>query len=86
MVLFSPFKLRQHHLCMQAATFADIDSDGMLEILVASANGAVYVLEGRTGRDSPNFPFYTQVDAQTSDPLLSQCPSKGQLGAVSPKY
>lgn len=47
---------------IQAATFADVNGDGHLEVLVASTSGAVYVLD-RNGRDVKNFPFYTQATA-----------------------
>ena len=45
---------------VQAPTFADVNGDGHLEILVGSLSGAIFVLD-RAGRDVENFPFYTQV-------------------------
>ncbi len=50
-------------LFLQAPTFADVNDDGHLEILISAISGAVYVMD-RNGRDVKNFPFYTQVPCQ----------------------
>ena len=46
---------------LQAPSFADVNEDGFLEVILGAADGGVYVLSGLTGLDMPGFPFYTQV-------------------------
>lgn len=46
---------------LQAPTFADVNDDGLLEVLMGGTNGAIYVLMGDSGQNAPNFPVYAQV-------------------------
>ena len=46
---------------LQAPTFADVNADGELEVLLGGTSGAIFALSGISGEDSRNFPFYTQV-------------------------
>jgi len=46
-------------LVSQAATCGDVDGDGNLEIVLGTASGYIYVLDGKTGVDKSPFPFRT---------------------------
>lgn len=46
-------------LVSQGATCGDVDGDGNLEIVVGTASGHLFVLDGRTGDDKSPFPFRT---------------------------
>lgn len=41
-------------------TFADVNGDGELEVVVGTYNGRVYVLHGATGTDVAPFPFQVE--------------------------
>lgn len=69
----------------QAATFADVNGDGLLEILIASTSGAIHVLEGISGRDTANFPFYTQGRVM-SKVLPTKLRDGSSLQLVVPSY
>ncbi len=45
---------------LQAPSLGDINGDGVLEVVFASASGAVYALSGISGRDVAPFPFRTR--------------------------
>ncbi|KAK9815165.1 hypothetical protein WJX73_009335 [Symbiochloris irregularis] len=44
----------------QAASFGDINADGALELVFATASGAVYAVSAATGKDIAGFPFRTR--------------------------
>lgn len=44
----------------QGAAAADLDGDGRLELVVATADGSVHALRGHDGTPIPNFPFRTR--------------------------
>ena len=43
----------------QAPTLADLDEDGVLEVICATATGDVIVVNGKTGKNFANFPVRT---------------------------
>lgn len=45
---------------MQAVSFGDINGDGVLEVVFATASGAVHALSGISGHDVAPFPFRTR--------------------------
>ncbi len=42
------------------AIAADINSDGVLEVIFGTLSGHVYAVRGSDGKDTANFPFRTQ--------------------------
>jgi hypothetical protein len=55
-------RLRLHRACLcgpraQAATAGDVNGDGNLEVVLGTANGFIFALDGSTGEDIANFPF-----------------------------
>lgn len=46
--------------CVQAPSLGDINGDGVLEVVIATASGAVHALSGISGRDVAPFPFRTR--------------------------
>ena len=43
----------------QAPTLADLDADGLLEVICATSAGDIIVLRGSSGKNFPNFPVRT---------------------------
>ena len=48
---------QQMPIHVQAATFADINSDGILEVLCGTSSGKIYALNGHTGEIITPYPF-----------------------------
>ena len=44
---------------MQGVTLGDVNGDGRLEVVFGTTSGQIFVLDGHTGRNIPNFPFQT---------------------------
>ena len=57
---------------MQAPTFADVDADGELEVLLGTTSGAIYVLRGNSGETAPNFPIYSQVTTVLASSVIKE--------------
>ncbi|GBF89817.1 hypothetical protein Rsub_02521 [Raphidocelis subcapitata] len=55
----------------QGAAAADLDGDGRLELVVATADGRVHALRGHDGTPIPNFPFRTGGRIQAPPVVLS---------------
>ncbi len=71
---------------MQAATLGDINGDGVLEVVFATASGAVHALSGISGRDVAPFPFRTRGRI-TAPVLLTRLRDAGRaLHAVVQSY
>ncbi len=43
----------------QAPVFGDVNGDGVLEVVLGSSSGVLFVLSGISGRDVAPFPFRT---------------------------
>ena len=67
---------------MKAPSFADVNEDGFLEVILGAADGGVYVLSGLTGLDMSGFPFYTQVPFPPCSPPMVY---KVYIGSGSPR-
>lgn len=52
----------------QAPVFGDVNGDGVLEVVLGTATGAIAVLSGISGRDVAPFPFMTHgsISSQVS--------------------
>ena len=44
---------------VQGVTLGDVNGDGRLEVVCGTTSGQIFVLDGHTGRNIPNFPFQT---------------------------
>lgn len=64
--------------------FGDIDADGMLEVVFATTSGAVYAVNGRSGRDIAKFPFRTRGRVLAPVLLTKAMPAMTALQAVVP--
>jgi hypothetical protein len=66
---------------------ADVNRDGVLDIVVAGGDGAVHVLDGATGADLPGFPVWTDpIAVHPSSAYTSGAvpvPHEGVIGAVA---
>eukprot|EP00891_Asterochloris_glomerata_P005963 jgi/Astpho2/5963/e_gw1.00080.8.1_t len=43
----------------QGVTLGDVNGDGRLEVVFGTTSGQIFVLDGHTGKNIPNFPFQT---------------------------
>jgi hypothetical protein len=57
-----------------APVAGDVDGDGMLEVAVASSDGAIYVVSGETGKDKPNWPYHAAGKLAAQPTILALDP------------
>lgn len=49
----------------QAPTFADVNGDGELEVLLGSTDGGIHALRAKTGTNAEHFPVWAQVSRKS---------------------
>ena len=66
---------------------ADVNRDGVLDIVHAGGDGAVHVFDGKTGADLPGFPVFTNALAVHPSPAYASgaipLPHEAVIGAVA---
>lgn len=71
----------------QAATFGDVDGNGILDVVVGTVSGHVWVLDGATGKSIPNFPLRTDGRIVAPITLVNMArPSLPMLGVSAASF